>query len=227
MHVTTQQRQRRWKMDQAYLSQFFPGAGPDPYEHCMISIFALSFYYRADVALVASRYYDIGIRIWPELSYISERAKKYMIVAGTGSGGAAAIGKKKDESQVPETMKRALSMSTPGYSSSSTKDEDEGDNNNYLSTIPPSLPLSSSILPSLPLSSSNPPGDTQQHADLSSLPQCTARLANPPPSPPSLSCPPSFSARPPPVLRVLGVERIVLDLRRFVLLHRHFLLLLG
>ena len=63
-----------WKIDQDFLSQFFPGAGPDPYEHCMISIFALSFNYRADVALVANRYYDLGTRIWPELNYVSGRA---------------------------------------------------------------------------------------------------------------------------------------------------------
>ncbi len=68
-------RMPHWKIDQEFLSQFFPGAGPDPYEHCMISIFALSFNYRADVALVARRYYDLGTRIWPELSYISGRAQ--------------------------------------------------------------------------------------------------------------------------------------------------------
>lgn len=113
---TTQQQSREeiWTLDQQYLSQTFPGAASDPYEHCMISeslvyvkfgvlqhvcvcvcvkyivgcecsffvfiifistdIFYLSFYYRANVTLVASRYYQLAINVWPDLNYISKRA---------------------------------------------------------------------------------------------------------------------------------------------------------
>ena len=35
----TQQEQNKWTMDEQYLSQSFPGAASDPYEHCMISEF--------------------------------------------------------------------------------------------------------------------------------------------------------------------------------------------
>ena len=35
----TQQEQNKWTMDEQYLSQTFPGAASDPYDHCMISEF--------------------------------------------------------------------------------------------------------------------------------------------------------------------------------------------
>ena len=41
-------------------------------------MFPLSFYYRADVVLVASRYYQLSTRIWPDLNYVSDRAKTWM-----------------------------------------------------------------------------------------------------------------------------------------------------
>ncbi len=41
-------------------------------------MFHLSFYYRADVALAASRYYQLSTRIWPDLNYVADRAKMWM-----------------------------------------------------------------------------------------------------------------------------------------------------
>jgi protein O-GlcNAc transferase len=40
-------------------------------------LFYLSFYYRANVALVASQYYQLAITVWPKLHYISKRALQY------------------------------------------------------------------------------------------------------------------------------------------------------
>ena len=127
-----------WILDEGRLGAF-PGAGPDPYDHCMISefihpppppgssshdiymyssrvffraprfllslstvliflpcmynyyyspsssscrgvgkaMFHLSFYYRADVAEVASRMYRISTRVWPGLDYVAERARAW------------------------------------------------------------------------------------------------------------------------------------------------------
>ena len=48
-----------WRLDEQLLSSAFPGAGADPFVHCMISLFSLSFYYRADVAQVANQHYQI------------------------------------------------------------------------------------------------------------------------------------------------------------------------
>jgi hypothetical protein len=56
-------------LDENALSANVPGAVPDPYTHCMLSIFHLSFYYRADVARVANTHYNIAKAIWPELDY--------------------------------------------------------------------------------------------------------------------------------------------------------------
>jgi predicted O-linked N-acetylglucosamine transferase (SPINDLY family) len=67
-----------WRLDEQLLSTSFPGAGPDPYVHCMPTIFQLSFYYRADVALVASRHHTISNLIWPDLFYMSDKAKRWI-----------------------------------------------------------------------------------------------------------------------------------------------------
>lgn len=67
-----------WRLDEELLSTSFPGAGPDPYVHCTSTIFHLSFYYRADVALVSSRHYQITDLIWPDLRYVSDKANQWI-----------------------------------------------------------------------------------------------------------------------------------------------------
>jgi predicted O-linked N-acetylglucosamine transferase (SPINDLY family) len=57
-------------MDDA-LSDMIPGAEPDPYVHCMISSFTLSFYYQADTAAVMSTNYQLALRGWPRLDYVA------------------------------------------------------------------------------------------------------------------------------------------------------------
>jgi predicted O-linked N-acetylglucosamine transferase (SPINDLY family) len=60
-------------LDEKALSALVPGVEPDPYAHCMLSIFHLSFYYRADVARVANIHYNIAKAIWPQLNYVPSK----------------------------------------------------------------------------------------------------------------------------------------------------------
>ena len=55
----------------------FPGAAADPFVHCALNSFALSFYYRADVAFVAKNQYLMKKRGWPALDYTVEFVKRY------------------------------------------------------------------------------------------------------------------------------------------------------
>jgi predicted O-linked N-acetylglucosamine transferase (SPINDLY family) len=53
------------------------GAAPDAYEYCILSLFSLSFYYRADTAALAAEHYNLEVAAWPELAYIAPRVKQY------------------------------------------------------------------------------------------------------------------------------------------------------
>jgi len=59
---------REWSINEEYLSANTPGAASDPFVHCMLSIFSLSFYYRADTTATASRNYQLASRAWPSLA---------------------------------------------------------------------------------------------------------------------------------------------------------------
>eukprot|EP00978_Attheya_sp_CCMP212_P034482 scaffold144649_cov44-Attheya_sp.AAC.1 len=65
-----------WSVDDAEVSKI-PGGANDPYVHCSLSMFYLSFYYRADVAAVASRHYEVARRAWPALNTTAEFVKRY------------------------------------------------------------------------------------------------------------------------------------------------------
>lgn len=60
--------QQGWTIKEAELSTSMPGAMPDPFVHCVLSLFPLSFYYRADIAGTARRFFDIADRGWPALT---------------------------------------------------------------------------------------------------------------------------------------------------------------
>jgi len=47
-----------------------PGAQDDYYVYCLSSLFAHSFYYRAKVALGASKHFQVARAVWPELIYV-------------------------------------------------------------------------------------------------------------------------------------------------------------
>ena len=66
-----------WPVKDAEIAQNFPGAAPDPYVHCMLTTFYLSFYYRADIALIASSNYELARRGWPKLNTTAEFVKVY------------------------------------------------------------------------------------------------------------------------------------------------------
>eukprot|EP00977_Amphora_coffeiformis_P018008 scaffold6074_cov167-Amphora_coffeaeformis.AAC.1 len=69
---------REWSIDEEYLSANMPGAASDPFVHCTLSIFSLSFYYRADIAATASRTYQLAARAWPSLAnYKAPHVEKY------------------------------------------------------------------------------------------------------------------------------------------------------
>ncbi len=57
----------------------FPGAAGDPWNHCMISIFPLSFYHEdnVDVAKFASNAYQMALKAWPEMGYTADFVKRY------------------------------------------------------------------------------------------------------------------------------------------------------
>lgn len=59
---------REWSINEEQLSAQMPGAANDPYVHCMLSLFSLSFYYRADVAATANRSYQMAAKGWPSLA---------------------------------------------------------------------------------------------------------------------------------------------------------------
>lgn len=65
-------QQPQYELDEQALSGMVPGAADDPYVHCMLSIFHLSFYHAADVAKMANLHYQIATRVWPALSYESK-----------------------------------------------------------------------------------------------------------------------------------------------------------
>jgi predicted O-linked N-acetylglucosamine transferase (SPINDLY family) len=67
-----------WVLDDIALSQSVPGAKSDPFAHCMLSIFHLSFYYRADVARAANARYNIAKAIWPQLNYVPSKYYKLL-----------------------------------------------------------------------------------------------------------------------------------------------------
>eukprot|EP00957_Ditylum_brightwellii_P162004 12334185-Ditylum_brightwellii.AAC.1 len=65
-----------WTIDDTIVS-IMPGASPDPFVHCHLSAFSLSFYYRADVASIASAHYQMARRGWPSLNTTARFVAKY------------------------------------------------------------------------------------------------------------------------------------------------------
>lgn len=53
-----------------------PGAADDPYVHCILTLFQLSFYYQADVAEAAYLHYQVATTLWPKLNYVSPTVNK-------------------------------------------------------------------------------------------------------------------------------------------------------
>jgi protein O-GlcNAc transferase len=59
------------------LSDAVGPAAPDPYVHCLLSLFQLSFYYRADVAAVASKHYQMAAVVWPDLLWTAPHVMEH------------------------------------------------------------------------------------------------------------------------------------------------------
>jgi len=58
-------------LNEQELAATVPGAAEDPYLHCILTMFHLSFYYRADVAEAARLHYEVATAVWPRLNYAS------------------------------------------------------------------------------------------------------------------------------------------------------------
>lgn len=54
-----------------------PGAAQDPFVHCVLSLFDLSFYYQADTAAMAARHYELSRRAWPALNTTAPHVQRY------------------------------------------------------------------------------------------------------------------------------------------------------
>lgn len=61
------------RIDENQISEMVIGASIDPFVHCTLTIFHLSFYYRADIALSASLWTKNVLQVWPELGYVSPK----------------------------------------------------------------------------------------------------------------------------------------------------------
>eukprot|EP00536_Pseudo-nitzschia_multiseries_P008923 jgi/Psemu1/257683/estExt_Genewise1Plus.C_2370016 len=54
-----------------------PGFGTDPYVHCVLSLFYLSFHYRADVAKIANLNYQVSALVFPKLLYTAKHVLEF------------------------------------------------------------------------------------------------------------------------------------------------------
>lgn len=71
-------RDRQHKtMDDAAASNLIPKADRDPYDHCLLTLFGLSFFYRADVARVAALHYNVTAAAWPDFVHVAPHVKAY------------------------------------------------------------------------------------------------------------------------------------------------------
>jgi len=64
-------------IDVEWLGKSMPGFNRDPYNHCILSLFPLSFYYRADVARIANLFYQMAILAFPKLMYTAQHVKDF------------------------------------------------------------------------------------------------------------------------------------------------------
>ena len=60
-----------------WLGRSVPGFGPDPFVHCMLTLFPLSFYYRVDVAKIASLHYQLAVLAFPKLLYTAKHVEEF------------------------------------------------------------------------------------------------------------------------------------------------------
>lgn len=78
-------------LKEGWMSQNVPNFAPDPYVHCIMTVFPLSFYYRADVAKIASQHFKLAALAFPKLLYTAKHVLEYdaeqrKLKAGNGDG---------------------------------------------------------------------------------------------------------------------------------------------
>lgn len=67
------------RIDDERLSHMVRGVESDPYAHCMLGLFVLSFYYRADVATVAHNHFRMTVAAWPDTTWTAPHVIAYEI----------------------------------------------------------------------------------------------------------------------------------------------------
>jgi predicted O-linked N-acetylglucosamine transferase (SPINDLY family) len=60
-----------------WLGRSMPGFASDPYVHCVLTLFPLSFYFRADVAKIASLHYQLAALAFPRLLYTAKHVEDF------------------------------------------------------------------------------------------------------------------------------------------------------
>lgn len=64
-------------LDDSVASDLLPKADRDPYSHCLLTLFYLSFFYRADIAKVAALHYNVTAAAWPDMIQVAPFVEQY------------------------------------------------------------------------------------------------------------------------------------------------------
>ena len=64
-------------MNEQWMGQNIPNFAPDPFVHCVLTVFPLSFYYRADVAKIANQHFKLASLAFPKLLYTAKHVLEY------------------------------------------------------------------------------------------------------------------------------------------------------
>jgi len=65
------------KLNMDFMAMMMPGFANDPFVHCHLSLFYLSFHYRADVARIANLFYRLATTIFPNLLRTAKHVKRF------------------------------------------------------------------------------------------------------------------------------------------------------
>lgn len=100
-----------YAVDEIWLGSTVPGAGPDPYVHCVLTLFPLSFYYRADVAATARQNYELTAAAWPRLRHVADHVRAHEAGAGEARDPTACVRRRIRLGVVSATFQEAHSVS--------------------------------------------------------------------------------------------------------------------
>lgn len=73
----TKQKHKDVYLNQEWMGKVMPNFSKDPYVHCLLTLFPLSFYYRADVAKIAHLHYQLAVLAFPKLLYTAQHVRDF------------------------------------------------------------------------------------------------------------------------------------------------------